>query len=47
MKEHLESFTHKAMYQSTFECKICGKKFDTEDHLELHLKQSHFRGEKL
>lgn len=47
IKKHLEDFSHKTKYQATHECKICGKKFDSEDHLELHLKQNHFRSEKL
>ena len=47
MKKHLEGFSHKASYTTTYACKVCDKKFDTEDHLELHLKQSHYRKDRL
>lgn len=38
IKKHLEDFSHKTAYVATHQCRVCEKKFETEDHLELHLK---------
>jgi len=36
--EQLRQFSAKKYYRSEHECRLCDKKFETEDHLEFHLK---------
>ena len=47
IEDHLKQFGHKRTTKNSFECSLCRKKFDNEDYLEFHMKQMHFRNEKL
>jgi hypothetical protein len=47
LEEHLRQFGHKRIFKTNHECNICKKHFETEDYLEFHMKQLHYRGERL
>lgn len=47
IQDHLKQFGHKKGAKSIYQCSLCGKSFDNEDYLEFHMKQGHFRAEKM
>lgn len=47
VENQLKFFGHKRIVKKNHECNICQKQFDNEDYLEFHMKQSHYRGERL
>lgn len=47
IEEHLRTFGRHKSFKSNYECHLCRKAFDSEDYLEFHMKQMHFRTDKL
>lgn len=40
-------YSKKKLVKRNHKCNICGKEFEEEEYLEFHMKQNHYRGEKL
>jgi len=46
--EHfVNEFSRKRVVKSNHECSICKKQFESEDYLEFHMKQQHYRADKI
>ena len=40
-------YGRKKLVKKNHQCNICRKEFEEEEYLEFHMKQNHYRGEKL
>ena len=47
IEDQLRQFGHKKTQRSNHQCSLCNKNFESEDYLEFHMKQAHFRDKKL